>query len=248
MPKDYSKEERRSLRPPPPVSAVAMMAQSQGASRWVGGPVPPNSFDYQTKNTTNSQRPRRPGAANRVPPEIALKISKHLDIRDLARAALVWRPATEATYASPQFIMSECGRFSLMTNNMLAWPPEVMRSVRERIAQYNFAWSTLQYTSGKFFSIPETTEETPWAGSFGWKSGNRFMGESNGHLYDVGSWMAPGPSTGLQMWARVCLYQVPSLRTGQTELIRRQFNVALMSHYVKAVCVDPFAQLVAILE
>jgi hypothetical protein len=130
---------------------------------------------------------------------------------------------------------------------MRTWPSEILRHVRDRIEQYNFAWTTLQYSLGQSFTIPQTTDDTPWAGSYGWRSGNRFMGESNGYMYDVGSWETPGP-TGPQMWARVYLYQAPSLRTGEMDLKRTEYNIALRSHYVKAVSVDPVGNVVAILE
>lgn len=219
------------------------MAESQGMSRWVGDPVP----QRYPSHPSSSQGPAGPGAANRIPPEIMLRISKHLDIKDLARAAVVWRSAAQATYASPEFIKAECARFSLLTNHMRTWAPDSFRQIRDRIEQYNFAWTTLQYTFGQFFSIPETTAETMWLGSHGWRSGNHFMGESNGYLYDACSWEAAGPA-GPQMWARVCLYDAPSLRTGEVGLKRRQFNVNLQSHYVKAVAVEPVAQVVGILE
>ncbi|KAJ7512090.1 hypothetical protein B0H11DRAFT_474041 [Mycena galericulata] len=152
-----------------------------------------------------------------------------------------------ASHATPEFIRAECARFSLLTQSPSTWPPQVLRQVRDRMDQYNHAWSTLQYSDTKFFTIPQTSDVTPWAGSNEWRSGNHFMGESNGYVYDACSWEAPGPA-GTQMLARVCLTQVPSLRTGEVDLKRIQFNVVLSSHYVKAVTVDPVAQVVGILE
>ncbi|KAJ7695433.1 hypothetical protein B0H17DRAFT_432823 [Mycena rosella] len=250
MPKDHSRDAVRSLRPR---AAIGTAAEAQGVSVWVGGPVPPQSPNYQTNyQTSTTKNPKKtssngPGAANELPPEIALKISKHLNIKDLARAAVAWRSFAIASYALPEFIKAECARFSLVANHMRTWRPEELRFIRDRIEQYNFAWTTLQYSGGQFFSIPETNEDTPWAGSFKWRSGSRFMGESNGYLYDVGSWEGPGRA-GPEMCARVCLYKTPSFRTGVVDLQRRQFNVTLKSHYVKAVAVDPVAQVVAILE
>lgn len=116
--------------------------------------------------------------------------------------------------------------------------------VRDRMEQYNFAWSTLLYSGSQNISIPGTTQDTPWAGSKDWKSGHTFMGESNGYMYNVATMGPPGA----QMQASVCVYQLPSLRTGETDLRRTEFNVVLRSHFVKAVTVDPVGQVVAILE
>ncbi|KAJ6590628.1 hypothetical protein DFH09DRAFT_1139876 [Mycena vulgaris] len=244
MPKDSSKGDRREVarRPPPVIGSAAMMAEAQGMDCWVGGPVQANMSSYHSK-TVSATPPRSGGAANRIPTEIALQISKHLNVRDLARAAVAWRPVYHASHAFPEFIRTECARFGLVANHMRTWPSQLLAQVRDRIEQYNFAWSTLQYSGGQFFSIPQTSDETPWAGSLGWKSGKRFMGESNGYVYDVGSWDA-GP----QVCARVRLYQAPSFRTGEINLKCTQIDVALRSHYVKAVSVDPVGQVVAILE
>ncbi|KAJ7910607.1 hypothetical protein B0H13DRAFT_2011590 [Mycena leptocephala] len=236
--KDYSKEPR--LKPRPMVGTAAIMMEAQGISPWVGGPTTPYGFTTPSYMTP----PKEPGAANRIPPEIAAKIAKYLDVKDLGRATLAWRSVALASYASPEYIKLECGKYSLLTNpSLAARGPDAIRTVRERIQQYNFAWSSMLFSDCKFFTIPQTTQDTPWAGSDQWKSGNRFVGESNGYMYDVSSW-----DTGTQMQARVCLHRLPSLRTGELGLKRHQFDVALMSHFVKAVTVDPVGKVVAILE
>ncbi|KAJ7432914.1 hypothetical protein B0H11DRAFT_2123692 [Mycena galericulata] len=245
MPRDYTKELAR--RPRPVVGTAAIMAEAQGTSFWVGGPVSRTS-PYPTQNYAVKAKPLTGrGAANRIPPEIALKISEYLGVKDLARGAVAWRSLAMASHATPEFIRAECARFSLLIQSPSTWPPQVLRQVRDRMDQYNHAWSTLQYSDTKFFTILQTSDVTPWAGSNEWRSGNHFMGESNGYVYDACSWEAPGPA-GTQMLARVCLTQVPSLRTGEVDLKRTQFNVVLSSHYVKAVTVDPVAQVVGILE
>ncbi|KAJ6484328.1 hypothetical protein C8R47DRAFT_1131026, partial [Mycena vitilis] len=244
MPKDYNyskthtKDDKgRHLWPRPVVGEAAMMAEAQGISPWVGSPTAPYGFQ------TCAPPPKEPGAANRIPPEIAAQISKYLDVKDLGRAAIAWRSVALASYASPEYIKLECGKYSLLTTGASTWRPDVMRSVRERMEQYNYAWSTLQYTGSQSFSIPHTTGDTPWAGSDGWRSGNRFTGESNGYIYDVSCREALG-----QMQARVCLHQLPSFRTGETGLKMSQFDVVLSSHFVRAVTVDPVGQVVGILE
>ncbi|KAJ7135991.1 hypothetical protein C8R44DRAFT_391178 [Mycena epipterygia] len=239
MPKDYTRDVVR--RPRPVAGTAAVMAEAQGTSFWVGGGTPMPIFNAQNNTIHGKLLPG--GAANRIPPEIALKISEYLNVKDLARTAMAWRPVAMASYASPEFVKLECARFSLLTNHSLTWRPDMMRHVRDRMEQYNFAWATLQYSGSQSFDIPQTTQDTPWAGSNNWRSGNRFTGESNGYVYDVGSWEA-GP----RIQARICLYQLPSLRTGEIDVKRRQFDIALNSHFVKAVCVDPVGQVIAILE
>lgn len=71
------------------------MAEAQGTSFWVGGPAPVNAYAAQ-HNSTKEKKNEKPlterGAANRIPPEIALKISEYLGVRDLARGAVVILP------------------------------------------------------------------------------------------------------------------------------------------------------------
>ncbi|KAJ7336279.1 hypothetical protein DFH08DRAFT_1083084 [Mycena albidolilacea] len=235
--RDYNKEPR--LKPRQATSQAALL-ESQGISRWIRGPTMPYGFTPRPSR----QAPKQPGAANRIPLEIASHISSYLDVKDLGRAAMAWRPVAQATNASPEFIKLECGKYSLLVNDSLRWPPDTTRMVRDRMEQYNFAWSTLLYSGSQDISIPGTTQDTPWAGSNDWKSGHTFMGESNGYMYNVATMGPPGA----QMQARVCVYQLPSLRTGETDLRRTEFNVVLRSHFVKAVTVDPVGQVVAILE
>ncbi|KAF7350441.1 hypothetical protein MVEN_01349300 [Mycena venus] len=218
--------------PRPVVGTAAIMAEAQCISRWVGGPTKPHGFTSQKY----AQTPQKPGAANRIPPEIAAKISKYLDVKDLGRAALAWRPVALASYASPEFIKLECGRYSLMTNGFSRWSPDTMYAVRMRMEQYNFAWSTLQYASSLAFSLPHTTQDTPWAGHEHFKSGNCFMGESNGYMYDVSSWEASGPQG-----------EADASKT-ETGLKTTQINLVLQKHFVKAVTVDPVEQIIGILE
>lgn len=85
MPRDYTRDVVR--RPRPVVGTTAVMAEAQGASFWVGGGTPMPTFNAQ--NNTVHGNPPPGGAANRIPPEIALKISKYLNVKDLARTAMV---------------------------------------------------------------------------------------------------------------------------------------------------------------
>lgn len=157
--------------------------------------------------------------------------------------AQAWRALANASQDTSEFIRAECARFSLRVSGTWTSRSDSLRPMRDRMAQYNHAWSTLQHTFGQFFTIPQTTDDTSWAGSLGWQPGSNFMGESNGYVFNAISW-ADGP----QFRAQVSLYQVPSLRTGKMGLDRVQINVALASHYVKAVAVDSVAGLVGILE
>ncbi|KAJ6486931.1 hypothetical protein C8R45DRAFT_272767 [Mycena sanguinolenta] len=109
--------------------------------------------------------------------------------------------------------------------------------------QYNFAWTTLQFSASKSFNIPGTSPDTMWAGSKDWRSGSHFMGESNGYIYEVSTWKTPGV-----VQAKLCLYQLPSLRTGGTDLKKLEFNINLRTDSLKAVTVDPVAKVVALLE
>jgi hypothetical protein len=81
--KDYGKEPR--LKPRPMVGTAAIMMEAQGISPWVGGPT--TSYGFTTPSYMTP--PNEPGAANRIPPEIAAKIAKYLDVKDLGRATLV---------------------------------------------------------------------------------------------------------------------------------------------------------------
>ncbi|KAJ7755346.1 hypothetical protein DFH07DRAFT_821975 [Mycena maculata] len=228
-----------------------IMAEAQGTSFWQGGPVQTNAYPPQKSQSRRKSTSPTEGAANRIPLEIALKISEHLNVRDLARGAVAWRPLALASHANPEFIRTECARFSLLSHAPFTCTPEVLRQVRERMAQYNFAWSTLQYSYAQSFTLPSSDvmprsggHETPWAGSHEWRSGNHFMGESNGYVYDARSWEVPGP----RMLGRVCVTQIPSLRVGEMGLKSFQFDVNLTSGYMKAVTVDPVGKRVGILE
>ncbi|KAJ7770478.1 hypothetical protein B0H16DRAFT_1881494 [Mycena metata] len=200
---------------------------------------PPPSNPSDGTNTTPSNKP---GAANRIPLEIALEISKYLDVRDLGRAAQAWHSIALASTASPEFIRLECARYSLLLHGSSDWTGAKMRVVRERMQRFNFAWSTLLYSTAQFVNIPQMTASTPWAGSHQWQSGNRFTGESNGYIYDVFSW-----AVGSQFQARVSIHWLPSLRTRLGGEVTH-FDLPLRNHFVKAVAVDPVQRRVAILE
>ncbi|KAJ6631103.1 hypothetical protein B0H10DRAFT_1938650 [Mycena sp. CBHHK59/15] len=228
------KEHTRTLRPVSRVGTAAMMAEAAGASFWVGdGRI--------NVKSTNTKPPQKDAAANRIPTEIALRITKHLDVKDLGRAAVAWRPAALASHAAPEFLRLECARFSLLVGRLSSVS---MRDVCDRMEQYNYAWSTLQFSIGNSFYIPETTINTVWAGSRDWQAGQNFMGESNGYMYEVRSWQAPDQ----QYQAMVTLYRVPSLRTGELDFNPVRFIVPLAAHFVKAVAVNPVEQVVAVLE
>ncbi|KAJ7145321.1 hypothetical protein C8R43DRAFT_1196820 [Mycena crocata] len=235
-----------SHRPPPIIGTAAIIAESQGTSFWVGSPPPSRKIPIPAHGKSVHGR----GTANSIPTEVALEISKYLDVRDLARSsrserAQVWRPLAMASHASPEFIRAECERYNLVVNGAT---PETISAIRDLMERYNFAWSTLQFSGATLFSVPQTNALTVWAGSHNWQSGNRFMGESNGYVYDVSNWVAHGPAGGQSFQARVCLHQLPSLRTGETDFRRIQIDQPLKSHFVKAVTVDPVARRIAVLE
>ncbi|KAJ7637143.1 hypothetical protein FB45DRAFT_457176 [Roridomyces roridus] len=183
------------------------------------------------------------GAANRIPTEIAIKISKYLSVKDLAHGAVAWRALASASQDTASFIRAECARFSLRILGSWTARTDLLPGMRDRIAQYNHAWSTLQYTFGQSFVIPQTAYDTPWAGSFEWRSGTQFMGESGGWTYNAHSRVQNEVFK-----ARVSLYENPSLRTGEMGFKNVQIDVSLYSGYVKAVAVDSVARYVGVLE
>ncbi|KAK7046660.1 hypothetical protein R3P38DRAFT_2875055 [Favolaschia claudopus] len=219
-----------------------------------GYPVPagmvpsrPSPHPRAAASRSQGNRHEQP-IANRIPPEIATIISKYMDVRDLARAARVWRPITGASQHPAEYIKMESEKYSLLVHYEFEeslWSFDTIKTVLERMRQYNFAWSTLQHSSSISFAMPGTTANTMWAGSFNWKSGVHFMGESNGYMYEVISWKAQVGPHETRMQTKINLKQLPSLRTGKTGFKERSIHMQV--EFVKAVCVEPLRKLVGIL-
>ncbi|KAJ7151164.1 hypothetical protein C8R46DRAFT_1123461 [Mycena filopes] len=243
--------------PPPPMSRFPRSSEVLGpagftAGRWVGGPtapLPPPRAGFGQRpaiiaRPLNQRPPKsKVKAPSHLPPEITLQISQHLDAKDLARGALVWRPLASVTQSSPEWIRMECARYSLLLNHPSKWSGEQRRAISEQMGRHNFAWSTMLYSTAAPIEATQMTSSTPWAGSYGWKSGSRFTGESNGYIYDVSS-----QRVGSQLRAEVTVYRLPSLRKRQLDLVKTRFDLTLHRGSVKAVTVDPVGRRVAVLE